>query len=124
MGRAIVSVIAEDYILAPHPARSSQVAGAVLGSMDRKSATCGLYCAPGIDLAYAERINFPFDGDGLFLRNSINSVDYDDDHWLHIVHKSYQEKKMHVLGVANQQTNFPLSPRYSMASDLRLLRDY
>jgi hypothetical protein len=35
----------------------------------------------------------PFDGDGLSLRNSVNPVDYDDCHWLHIVHKVYPGKK-------------------------------
>lgn len=35
----------------------------------------------------------PFGGDGLQLRNSINPVDYDENHWLHIVHKVYPGKK-------------------------------
>jgi hypothetical protein len=39
------------------------------------------------------RCALPFDGDGLGLRNSVNPVDYDDAHWLHIVHKVYPFKQ-------------------------------
>ncbi len=38
-------------------------------------------------------IAVPFSGDGIALRNSINPVDYDDRHWLHVVHKVYPEKQ-------------------------------
>jgi hypothetical protein len=39
------------------------------------------------------RFVLPFDGDGLMLRNSINPVEYDDEHWLHVVHKVYPSKQ-------------------------------
>lgn len=38
------------------------------------------------------RVAVPFGGDGLQLRNSINPVEYDANHWLHIVHKVYPGK--------------------------------
>lgn len=34
-----------------------------------------------------------FAGDGLPVRNSINPVDYDDRHWLHVVHRVYPGKQ-------------------------------
>jgi len=57
-----------------------------------------LLCAqnwPGLDFktVLETRLDLPFDGDGLTLRNSVNPVDYDDDHWLHIVHKVYPGKQ-------------------------------
>ncbi len=39
------------------------------------------------------RLPLTLDGDGLALRNSINPVEYDDDHWLHIIHKVYPGKQ-------------------------------
>ncbi|MDQ8204990.1 hypothetical protein [Pelagicoccus sp. SDUM812003] len=39
-----------------------------------------------------EPIGLPIDGDGLSIRNSINPIDYDQDHLLHIVHKVYPDK--------------------------------
>lgn len=44
-------------------------------------------------------VEVPFGGDGLQLRNSINPVDYDADHWLHIVHKVYSGKMYVFWGV-------------------------
>jgi hypothetical protein len=35
----------------------------------------------------------PFSGDKLTLRNSINPIDYDNDHWLHVVHRVYPGKQ-------------------------------
>jgi len=40
-----------------------------------------------------ESVEFPFGGDGLSIRNSINPVEYDEQHWLHIVHKVYPQKQ-------------------------------
>ena len=50
---------------------------------------------PGLDFTTVveTRLDLPFDGDGLTLRNSVNPVDYDDDHWIHIVHKVYPGKQ-------------------------------
>ena len=50
---------------------------------------------PGLDFKTVVEtpVDWPFDGDGLTLRNSINPVDYDDDHWLHIIHKVYPGKQ-------------------------------
>jgi hypothetical protein len=38
-------------------------------------------------------LRLPMPDDGIPLRNSINPIDYDDEHLLHIVHKSYPEKR-------------------------------
>ena len=38
-------------------------------------------------------VTVPFGGDGLPIRNSVNPVDYDEAHWLHIVHKVYPSKQ-------------------------------
>jgi len=38
-------------------------------------------------------ISAPFSGDGLTLRNSINPIDYDDRHLLHVVHRVYPGKQ-------------------------------
>lgn len=45
------------------------------------------------------RLTLPFDDDGLTLRNSINPVDYDDSHWLHIVHKVHPCKHYSYWGI-------------------------
>lgn len=37
-------------------------------------------------------IDLPIFGDGIFIRNSINPIAYDDSHFLHIVHKVYPNK--------------------------------
>jgi len=42
---------------------------------------------------FEDKLTLPIDGDGLPIRNSINPIDYDDDHWLHIVHKVYPGKQ-------------------------------
>jgi hypothetical protein len=38
-------------------------------------------------------VQFPTDHDGLSARNSINPITYDDNHWLHIVHRVYPGKQ-------------------------------
>ncbi|MCX6954321.1 MAG: hypothetical protein NTV51_19390 [Verrucomicrobia bacterium] len=50
---------------------------------------------PGLDFATIARATVapPFGGDGLALRNSLNPVDYDGRHWLHVVHKVYPNKQ-------------------------------
>ena len=40
-----------------------------------------------------ELVALPFADDGFPVRNSVNPVEYDDDHWLHIVHKVYPGKQ-------------------------------
>lgn len=40
-----------------------------------------------------DSVELPFAGDGLHVRNSINPVDYDAGHWLHVVHKVYPGKQ-------------------------------
>ena len=57
----------------------------------------------------ATRFTLPFDDDDLPLRNSINPVDYDDAHWLHIVHKVYPSKQYAFWAVLiNKQTLQPV----------------
>jgi hypothetical protein len=41
----------------------------------------------------------PIEGDEIPLRNSINPVDYDESHWLHVVHRVYPEKQYTFWGV-------------------------
>jgi len=50
---------------------------------------------PGLEFAPQReaQIALPFSGDGLPVRNSINPVSYDSDHWLHLVHKVYPGKR-------------------------------
>jgi predicted GH43/DUF377 family glycosyl hydrolase len=43
--------------------------------------------------ALEKSFDLPFGGDGMPVRNSVNPVDYDQDHWLHIVHKVYPNKQ-------------------------------
>lgn len=40
-----------------------------------------------------ESLALPFSGDGLSIRNSVNPVPYDADHWLHVVHRVYPNKQ-------------------------------
>lgn len=57
----------------------------------------------------SEEISLPIDGDGLTLRNSINPVDYDTRHWLHIVHKVYPGKQYSFWAVLlNKETLRPV----------------
>jgi predicted GH43/DUF377 family glycosyl hydrolase len=56
-----------------------------------------------------KQIYLPFAGDSLPVRNSINPVDYDGDHWLHIVHKVYPGKQYCFWGVLiNKRTLWPV----------------
>ena len=50
---------------------------------------------PGLDFTtiMEAEVQLPFGGDGLAIRNSVNPVDYDGRHWLHIVHKVYPGKQ-------------------------------
>jgi predicted GH43/DUF377 family glycosyl hydrolase len=43
--------------------------------------------------AIHQRVALPFAQDGRAIRNSINPVDYDDRHFLHLVHKVYPSKQ-------------------------------
>ena len=65
---------------------------------------------PGLDFKtiVETRLELPIDGDGLTLRNSINPVDYDENHWLHIVHKVHPGKQYSFWAVLlNKQTLQP-----------------
>ena len=54
---------------------------------------CGHWPALDFNTIMEEPVALPFADDGLPVRNSVNPVVYDDDHWLHIVHKVYPGKQ-------------------------------
>lgn len=66
---------------------------------------------PGLAFSTVVNRSFasPYGGDSLPLRNSINPVDYDDTHWLHIVHKVYPSKQYAFWAVLiDKQTLLPV----------------
>jgi len=75
---------------------------------------------PGLKFTSVREKAFPsdLDSDGLPLRNSINPVDYDADHWLHIAHKVHPDKRYSFWAVLiDKQTLLP-----AKISDRPLLR--
>ena len=46
-----------------------------------------------------EKLDLPVDADGLIFRNSANPVEYDEHHFLHMMHKVYPDKRYAFWGV-------------------------
>src|SRR5262249_17148204 len=56
-----------------------------------------LRCRSWNDLQFAtcltHDVSLPFQHHTRMVRNSVNPVDYDEHHWLHLVHKTYPSKQ-------------------------------
>jgi|LauGreDrversion4_2_1035121.scaffolds.fasta_scaffold114703_2 hypothetical protein len=61
-------------------------------------------------------IRFPFSCPGQVLRNSINPVDYDEDHWLHVVHRVYPGKQYCFWAILINKAR--LQPAYALSRPL------